>query len=229
MQVLKDQDTILDGTADLLVITCPLSTNHKDGLNKLIYAPHPFSARHKIEVSPADAKTNFEKGFAHAKSFTLEGKYLVVQALCENSDLSASSTMSILGSQTPLFYASFFKDIDANALNNLISQCNTNMSLFAKLSLMANPAFMFCAGFLLCASRRFNLVLSGGIEMMAILLIANKIASRDTIHHDHRRLHWCTSENLIKQKKEAIDALINELDFRLKAYYLQHDKLGEVK
>lgn len=214
MQALKDHNTILKGKADLLVIRCASFTKKNSSLQDV--------NKHDLEVFPADAKTNFEKGFAYAKTYELQGEYLIIQALCENSDLSAGSTMSILGNKTPLFYTSFFNDIDIDALNSLVSQCNTKMSLFEKLSLTANPAFMFCAGFLLCASRRFNLVLSGGIEMMAILLIANKIASRDAIHHDHRHLHWCTTEDLIMKNKEAVDTLMSELDFRLKAYYVQN-------
>ena len=221
MQALKDLNTILDGKADLLVLNFSPSTEENSSVQG--------SSRHTLEVSSADAKTNFEEGFAYAKSYELQGDYLNIQVLCKDLNLSASASMSLLGKKESLFYTSFFKDVDTKSVQSLISQCHTKMDLFEKLSLIANPTFMFCAGFLLCASRRFNLVLSGGIEIMAILLIANKIASRDAIHHDHRHLYWCTSENLIKQHEEAVDTLMSELDFRLKAYYVQEHKPEELK
>ena len=221
MQILKDHSTILQGKSDLLVIRCSTLIEKVSPLQNL--------NEDTLEVSPADAKTNFEKGFTYAKSYAFQGDYLLIKALSDNSDLNACSSMCVLNKTTPQFYSASFKDIDINSLKALLLQCNTKMSLFEKLSLTSNPAFMFTAGFILSASRRFNLVLSGGIEMIAILLIANKIASRDAIHHDHRHIHWCTTENLIHQNKEALDSLINELDYRLKAYYVKSNKLEALK
>ena len=55
--------------------------------------------------------------------------------------------------------------------------------------------------------------------MAAALLISNKIAGRQGIHHDHRHIHLCTTKWIEQDKHSNIQALLDQLDFRLKAYY----------
>jgi len=93
------------------------------------------------------------------------------------------------------------------------------MGLFEKLGHTADNMLLFNAGFVLSASRRFDTVLAGGTQMLAVLLIANKIAAMHGIHHDHRHIHLCTTKWIARDTNSDIRALMGQLDFRLKAYY----------
>ena len=170
-----------------------------------------------------DAKTVFDKGFAFGKQYQLHGDYLIIGESTPSGTTTAQASISALDYATEGLFASSFKDapssIKAKTLSKALSKLNSNMSLFEKLGHTADNMLMFTAGFILSASRRFNLVLAGGTQMAAVLLIANKIAGRQGIHHDHRHIHLCTTKWIAEDKDSNIQALIDQLDFRLKAYY----------
>jgi len=175
------------------------------------------------EVKSFDAKGIFEKGFAYGKSYTLQGDYLIIGESTPSGTTTAQACITALGYQTQGLFASSFKQqpstIKEETIASSLSKLNNNMSLYEKLGHTADNMLVFLAGFILSASRRFNLVLAGGTQMAAVLLIANKIAGRQGIHHDHRHIHLCTTKWILQDKNSDIQALLDQLDYRLKAYY----------
>ena len=183
-----------------------------------------------IEPSPSitetksfDAKAIFDKGFDFGKRYKLTGDYLILGESTPSGTTTAQACISALGYKTEGLFASSFKDVPASVKAQTISaslaKLTNSMSVFEKLGHTADNMLVFTAGFILSASRRFNVVLAGGTQMVAALLIANKIAGRQAIHHDHRHIHLCTTKWIAHDKHSDIQALIDQLDFRLKAYY----------
>jgi len=170
-----------------------------------------------------DAKDVFEKGFAYGKKYQLQGDYLIIGESTPSGTTTAQAAITALGYETKGFFASSFKEVPSSikteTISIALSKLNSNMSLFEKLGHTADNTLVFLAGFILSASRRFNLILAGGTQMAAVLLIANKIAGRQSIHHDHRHIHLCTTKWIAEDKNSNIQALLNQLDYRLKAYY----------
>jgi len=174
-----------------------------------------------------DAKALFDKGFAFGKSYQLKSDYLIMAESTPSGTTTAQASITALGFETEGLFASSFKASPVNIKNETIqkslSKLNSNMGLFEKLGHTADNMLMFSAGFILSASRRFNVVLAGGTQMAAVLLIANKIADMQGIHHDHRHIHLCTTKWIAEDKYSDIQALIDQLDYRLKAYYADFD------
>ena len=170
-----------------------------------------------------DAKDIFEKGFAYGKVYKLEGDYLIIGESTPSGTTTAQASITALGYKTQGLFASSFKDaphsIKEETITASLSKLHSNMSLFEKLGHTADNMLLFMAGFILTASRRFNLVLAGGTQMAAVLLIANKIAGRQAIHHDHRHIHLCTTKWIAEDTNSDIHGLLEQLDYRLKAYY----------
>ncbi len=170
-----------------------------------------------------DAKTVFEKGFAFGKSYLLKGDYLILGESTPSGTTTAQAAISALGYKTEGFFASSFKESPANVkeatVAGALAKLRPDMGLFEKLGHTADNMLLFCAGFILSASRRFNIVLAGGTQMAAALLIANKIAAMQTIHHDNRHIHLCTTKWIADDRCSDIRGLIAQLDYRLKAYY----------
>lgn len=170
-----------------------------------------------------DAKAVFEKGFEFGKRYRLEGDYLILAESTPSGTTTAQASITALGYETKGLFASSFKDapvsIKEETIQRALSKLHSNMGLFEKLGHTADNMLLFNAGFLLSASRRFNVVLAGGTQMAAVLLIANKIAAMQGIHHDHRHIHLCTTKWIAEDTHSDIQALIAQLDFRLKAYY----------
>lgn len=170
-----------------------------------------------------DAKAVFDKGFDFGKSYQLQGDYLILGESTPSGTTTAQASITALDYQTEGLFASSFKEtpdsIKQETMSKALSKLSSNMDLFEKLGHTADNMLMFCAGFILSASRRFNIVLAGGTQMAAVLLIANKIAGRQGIHHDHRHIHLCTTKWIAQDKHSNIQALLDQLDYRLKAYY----------
>lgn len=170
-----------------------------------------------------DAKAIFDKGFDFGKTYQLQGDYLILGESTPSGTTTAEACITALGYQTEGLFASSFKEtpdsIKKETITKALSKLTSNMGLFEKLGHTADNMLIFCAGFILSASRRFNLVLAGGTQMAAVLLIANKIAGKQGIHHDHRHIHLCTTKWIAEDKHSDIQGLLDQLDFRLKAYY----------
>lgn len=170
-----------------------------------------------------DAKAVFEKGFAFGKSYQLQGDYLILGESTPSGTTTAQAAITALGYKTEGLFASSFNDapdsIKKKTISGSLAKLHSNMGLFEKLGHTADNMLLFTAGFILSASRRFNIVLAGGTQMAAALLIANKIAGREAIHHDNRHIHLCTTKWIAQDKNSDIEALIGQLDYRLKAYY----------
>lgn len=170
-----------------------------------------------------DAKAVFDKGFEFGKTYKLLGDYLILGESTPGGTTTAQAAISALAYTTEGLFASSFKESPSNikekSIQASLSKLNNNMTLFEKLGHTSDNMLMFTAGFILSASRRFNIVLAGGTQMAAVLLIANKIAGRQGIHHDHRHLHLCTTKWIKEDKHSNIEGLIEQLDFRLKSYY----------
>lgn len=170
-----------------------------------------------------DAKAAFEKGFEFGKHYQLQGDYLILGESTPSGTTTAQASITALGYASKGFFSSSFKDSPQNIKEQTIAKAlgklNANMGLFEKLGHTADNMLLFTAGFVLCASRRFNIVLAGGTQMAAALLIANKIARLRGIHHDNRHIHLCTTRWIAEDEHSDILSLIGQLDFRLKAYY----------
>lgn len=172
---------------------------------------------------PFDSQAVFNKGFEFGKKHQLKGDYLIIGESTPSGTTTAQACVSALGYKSEGLFASSFKDSPSNikeeTIKQALSKLNSNMSIFEKLGHAADNMLMFTAGFILSSSRRFNLVLAGGTQMAAALLIANKISGLKGIHHDHRRIHLCTTKWIAQDKNSDIKLLIEQLDYRVKAYY----------
>ena len=172
---------------------------------------------------PFDAKAVFDKGFEFGKSYQLQGDYLILGESTPSGTTTAQASSTALGYKTEDLFASSLKDapcsIKEETVKKSLAKLHSNMGLFEKLGHTSDNMLLFNAGFILSASRRFNIVLAGGTQMAAVLLIANKIAGRQGLHHDHRHIHLCTTKWIAKDAHSDIQALLDQLDYRLKAYY----------
>jgi len=200
---------------DLGLVQKPQQCNLID----LNIAPSPSITEDKT----FDAKVIFEKGFEFGKKYQLHGNYLIIGESTPSGTTTAQAAISALGYESKGLFASSFKEtpssIKEKTIATALAKLGNNMSLFEKLGHTADNMLLFTAGFILSASRRFNLVLAGGTQMAAVLLIANKIANRQGIHHDHRHIHLCTTKWIAEDEHSNIQALLDQLDFRVKAYY----------
>lgn len=197
----------------------------------LVAAPqHCDVERFGIPPSPSiaesasfDAKAVFEAGRAFGRSYQPAGEYVILGESTPSGTTTAQSAIAALGFETDGLFASSFKEspvkIKKATIAASLAKLDNNMGLFEKLGHSADNTLMFVAGFLIDASRRFEVVLGGGTQMAAALLIANKISSRDGLPFDPRRVTLCTTRWIAEDGASNITALLDQLDFRIKALY----------
>jgi uncharacterized protein (TIGR00303 family) len=182
-------------------------------------APSPSIA----DPEPFDAKGVFEKGRQFGRSYKPAGDYVIIGESTPAGTTTAQAAIAALGYASDGLFASSFKNapvaLKERVLKAALDKLQSNMPLFVKLGHTADNTLMFVAGFVLEASRRFEVVLGGGTQMAAALLIANRIAGRDGLPLDPRKITLCTTRWIADDGASSITALLEQLDFRPHALY----------
>lgn len=150
-----------------------------------------FSAIELIELKKGvnfDAKEAFREGMTFGMSYELKGNYII---LSQTRDLDKSNaTISALLSK---------KEEENN---------------FDILSKHSDEALLFCAGFLLEASRRFHIVLDGGLRMATSLFIADFAREDVLMRLKQENLTLCANT-------KNLNTIFSNLSYTPKTFYPQ--------
>ena len=126
-----------------------------------------------------DAKAIFAKGMKAGREYELKGNYLILGESTPSGTTTATATALALGYDAKDDFSSSFLNspdsIKEKTIAQALSLVEADMSNFEKLSLVSDNMLIFCAGFLLEASKRFHIVLAGGTQMAACLLVADAL------------------------------------------------------
>ena len=93
------------------------------------------------------------------------------------------------------------------------------MSNFEKLGIVSDNMLLFCAGFLVEASKRFQIVLAGGTQMAACLLIADKVREDILMRIKHDNVMLATTQWVAKDKNSDIAHILEQLSYTPNAAY----------
>jgi NaMN:DMB phosphoribosyltransferase len=93
------------------------------------------------------------------------------------------------------------------------------MDNFEKLSLVSDNMLIFCAGFLLEASRRFHVILAGGTQMAACLLVADKLREDVLMRVKSDNITLATTAWVAKDKNSDIAHILSHLSYTPHAVY----------
>ncbi|MDH5465594.1 MAG: TIGR00303 family protein [Thiovulaceae bacterium] len=169
----------------------------------------------------------FEKGKNFAKHYKLTGDYLILGESTPSGTTTAQASAEVLGFDTKDAFASSFKQnpqsIKTKVIKEALSQIQTHMTSFEKLGLVSDNMLIFTAGFLIQASKRFPLVLAGGTQMAAALLIADTLAKESDCTINAENLYHLTTKWVAEDSHSDIDKLLQQLSFPLQAYYADFD------
>ncbi len=193
----NQKDSLPEGKADLLLLSDNTLNSTLDGefllhekllsldsvdemltqklipaiITKATHNLNPFSSIEfmKLEMNETfDAKKLFREGMTFGKEYELKGNYLILSQGLEVDNANES-------------------------VSALLSKTDEENS-FDILSKSSDEALLFCAGFLLEASRRFHVVLDGGLRMASSLLIADKLREDVLMRLKQDNVTLCTNE-----------------------------------
>jgi len=170
-----------------------------------------------------DAQELFLKGMEFGKSYELKGNYLILAESTPAGTTTATASALALGYDCADDFSSSFlhvpNDIKARTLNKALSLINEDMTNFEKLGIVSDNMLIFCAGFLLEASKRFHIVLAGGTQMAACLLIADRLREDVLMRIKHDNITLATTEWVAQDEKSNIAYILAQLSYTPHAIY----------
>jgi len=175
------------------------------------------------EGADIDAEVIFNKGRKAGREYELKGNYLILGESTPAGTTTAAASALALGYDVADAFSSSFlnvpNEIRQKTIDKALSLVNDDMSNFEKLGIVSDNMLLFCAGFLLEASRRFHVVLAGGTQMAACLLIADKLREDVLMRIDHNNITLATTLWVAKDKNSNIAHILEQLSYTSHAIY----------
>lgn len=182
-----------------------------------------FPSNSIAENANIDAKKIFAKGLKYGKTYELKGSYLILGESTPSGTTTAAATALALGYDLKNDFSSSFlnspKTIKNETINKALSLINNDMSNFEKLGAVSDNMLIFCAGFLLEATRRFHVVLAGGTQMAACLLVADKLKEDVFMRIKPENITLATTAWVAKDKNSNIQNILSSLSYTPHAIY----------
>ncbi len=191
-----------------------------------------YSTCHNFNIPPSNSITQganidvrdvVAKGMACGKSYELKGNYLILAESTPSGTTTAMATALALGFDCRDDFSSSFKNVPKNikneTVNKALSLLSEDMSNIEKLSIVSDNMLLFCAGFLLEASRRFHIVLAGGTQMAACLLVADKLREDVLMRVKDKNITLATTAWVAKDKHSDIAHILSQLSYTPHAVY----------
>lgn len=170
-----------------------------------------------------DARAVFEKGMIAGKSYELKGNYLILAECVPSGTTTAATSALALGYDCRNDFSSSFLEapdsIKEKTIDAALLLINDEMSNFEKLSLVSDNMLIFCAGFLLEASKRFHVVLAGGTQMASCLLIADALREDVLMRVKSDNITLATTSWVANDNKSDIKHLLSLLSYTPHAIY----------
>lgn len=170
-----------------------------------------------------DAKAVFEKGMKAGRTYELKGNYLILAESTPSGTTTAAATALALGYECRGDFSSSFLHVPSNirdkTINKALALINDDMSNFEKLSCVSDNMLIFCAGFLMEATRRFHVVLAGGTQMAACLLVADKLREDVLMRVKHENITLATTSWVAGDKNSDIAHILSLLSYKPHALY----------
>ncbi|NPA59153.1 MAG: TIGR00303 family protein [Epsilonproteobacteria bacterium] len=187
---------------------------------------------HNFDIKPSesitkgadiDARSIFEKGMKFGRSYELKGNYLILGESTPSGTTTATATALALGYDLKDAFSSSFLNVPNNikeqTINKALSLIDADMDNFTKLSLVSDNMLIFCAGFLVEASKRFHVVLAGGTQMAACLLVADALREDILMRLKSDNITLATTAWVAKDKNADIKSILSKLSYTPHAVY----------
>ncbi|QOY54742.1 nicotinate-nucleotide--dimethylbenzimidazole phosphoribosyltransferase [Candidatus Sulfurimonas marisnigri] len=170
-----------------------------------------------------DARDIFHKGMKAGKSYELKGSYLILAESTPSGTTTATATALALGYECKNDFSSSFlnvpNSIKDETIQKALSLINEDMDKFEKLSHVSDNMLIFCAGFLLEASRRFHIVLAGGTQMAACLLVADALREDVLMRVKSDNITLATTSWVANDEHSDIAHILSLLSYKPHAVY----------
>ncbi|MEA1892973.1 MAG: nicotinate-nucleotide--dimethylbenzimidazole phosphoribosyltransferase [Campylobacterota bacterium] len=170
-----------------------------------------------------DAKDIFTKGMKAGREYELKGNYLILAESTPSGTTTATATAIALGYDVRDDFSSSFlhvpDSIKDETIDKALALLDADMTNFEKLSHVSDNMLLFTAGFLLEASKRFHIVLAGGTQMAACLLVADRLREDILMRVKSDNITLATTIWVAEDKNSDIKHILSLLSYTPHAIY----------
>lgn len=175
-----------------------------------------------------DAMAIFQQGLAFGQSYETKDDYIILAECVPAGTTTSQAVAKALGYNVDGLFASSFKDaptdIKSKTIEEALSHITDDMDIFAKLGCVADNMLIFNAGFLLgLASKQTKVLLAGGTQISAVLLIVNSMMKVMQGEYDSSTIGICTTKWVNDDQQSDFKAILEQLDFKVNAYASDFD------
>ena len=170
----------------------------------------------------------FQKGLEFAQNFQTSDDYVILAESIPAGTTTANATAKALGYECEGYFSSSYKnapnDIKNQTIEKALKRVDLDGDLFEILSSVSDNMIIFNAGFILGSrANDLKIILAGGTQMAAVLLVVNSILRSMEGNIDSSNIALCTTKWINKDKNSNIKALLEQLDFPINAYASDFD------
>jgi uncharacterized protein (TIGR00303 family) len=192
---------------------------------------------HNFDIKPSgriddgariNAMEIFQKGIEFGQSYETNDDYVILAESVPSGTTTANATALALQYDCEGYFSSSYKnnpsDIKNKTIEDALKRIDLKDEIFDKLASLSDNMIIFNAGFIL-GSRANNLkvILAGGTQMAAVLLVVNSILRSMDGQIDSSNIALCTTKWISKDENSNIKALLEQLDFSINAYASDFD------
>lgn len=164
-----------------------------------------------------DAKEVFLKGMEFGRTYEIKGSYLILGESTPSGTTTATASALALGYDLKNDFSSSFLNVPNNirekTINEALANITKDMDNFEKLSHVCDNMLLFCAGFIVEASRRFHIVLAGGTQMATCLLIADALREDILMRVKNENISLATTSWVADDKNSNIQNILSKLSY----------------
>ncbi len=201
--------------------------------------PPKFKGRlHTFGIPPSDsiatgaridARAVFERGLTFGRHYTPKDPYVILGESVPSGTTTATATALALGYPARDLFSSSFRhvpdSIREQTIDAALDRVEGMSDPFDILSEVSDNMLIFNAGFILGANGRFPILLAGGTQMAAVLLVVNRLGREGGVplHTLRERIALATTKWVAHDPHSDIAALLNMLEVPIDAYYAAFD------
>ena len=191
---------------------------------------------HEFNIEPSqsiakganiNAQELFQKGIDFGQNYECKDEYIILGESVPSGTTTAMATAIGLKHKVKEYFSSSFKDVPTDVRENTLKLALSHLAhkddIFTVLSKVSDNMLIFNAGFILGLNNRVPLVLAGGTQMVAVLLIVDRMLKLMGGTMKSSNLSLCTTKWIAKEKESDIKALLELLSLPINAYYADFD------
>ncbi len=175
-----------------------------------------------------DALAVFERGVAFGQEFVSDAEYVILaESVPAGTSTAAASAMALGYNAMEMFSSSFCAVPDSirkETITKALLRAKRHEDIFAKLGECTDNMLLFYAGFILGSRKNgLKLLLAGGTQMAAVLLIVNSVVKTMGARFDASHVALCTTGWIYSDTNSDLKGLLSLLDFKINAYAADFD------